>query len=269
MRRMRAWLRVLALGSFGSAFVARSVLAQTAPPAPPPPAPPPAAPAASSSLSAGGLAPPPALETGPASGAAPATPAATEAELAKADKEDSGRGLEFVWVNGDVGVMHLGLGTLKNDAIVDPASVSTTQTGVVVGAGAGVRLVFLTLGVRFRYAPLPDTKLWTLGLEGGLHWPFGAFEPYLTLGAGYVQAGAMPGVDAPTLRGVDARLGGGFDYYLTNMFSVGVNAGADLLFLSREGSCTQPLDANGAPGFYCQSGSSMGGALTATALAGL
>lgn len=263
---MRACLRLLELGSFVSVFVTRTLLAQTAPPAP---SAPPAAPAATSSLSAGGLAPPPALETAPAPGAAPATPAATEAELAKADREDSGRGLEFVWLNGDVGVMHLGLETFRNNHIVDPAGVSSTQTGVVVGAGGGVRLVSFTLGVRFRYAPLPDMKLWTLGLEGGLHWPFGAFEPYVTLGAGYIQAGSLPGPDDPTLRGVDARLGGGFDYYLTNMFSVGVNAGADLLFLSREGGCVTPLTAAGQPDFYCQSGSSTGGALTATALAGL
>jgi len=260
---MRASLLTRGLWSFGIALLARTALAQVSPPA----AAPEAAPASSSSLSAGGLAPPPALET-TAPGAAPATPAATEAELAKAEKEDSGRGLEFVWLNGDVGVMHLGLATFKNDKIVDPASMDTTQTGVVVGAGAGVRLVFLTLGARFRYAPLPDAKLWTLGVEAGLHAPFGVFEPYVTLGAGYVSVGSLPGPDEATIRGFDARLGGGLDIYLTNMFSVGANLGADLLFLSREHHCTIPLK-QGSTGFYCQDGSSIGGALTATALAGL
>lgn len=263
---MRVSLLLRGLVSAGVVLSTGSALAQGAPP---PAAPAGAAPApAASSLEAGGLAPPPALETAPPAGEAPATPAATEAELAKADKEDSGRGLEFVWVNGDVGVMHLGLGTFKNDKIVDPTSTSTTQTGVVVGAGAGVRLVFLTLGARFRYAPLPDAKLWTVGAEAGLHAPFGALEPYVTLGAGYVQLGSFPDPDDVTIRGVDARLGGGVDYYLTNMFSVGANVGGEMLFLSREHSCTVPLKA-GSTGFYCTSGSSIGGAVTATALAGL
>jgi hypothetical protein len=266
---MRASPVTRGLWSFGMVVVAGSALAQLPPPASAPAASAaPAAPASSSSLSAGGLAPPPALETSPAPGAGAATPAATEAELAKADKEDSGRGLEFVWLNGEVGVMHLGLGTFSNDKIVDPTSMDTTQTGVVVGAGAGVRLVFLTLGARFRYAPLPDATLWTLGLEAGLHAPFGAFEPYATLGVGYVSVGPLPDPDDPKLQGVDARLGGGLDVYLTNMFSVGANVGADLLFLSREHNCTIPLK-QGATGFYCQSGSSTGGALTATAVAGL
>lgn len=264
---MQARPRVLAFLSFGIVFAARTACAQSAPPAPPP-APPPAAPAATSSLSAGGLAPPPALETAPPPGAAPATPAATEAELAKADKEDSGRGLEFVWLNGEVGVMHLGLGTFSNDKIADP-SVSTTQTGVVAGAGAGLRLLFITAGVRFRYAPLPDLTLWTLGLEAGLHWQLGSLEPYVTLGAGYAQAGKLSGPDDPTLRGVDARGSVGLDYYLTNMFSLGVNVGGDLLFLSRNGACTQPLTDSGQVNPNCQDGSSTGGAVTATALAGL
>jgi len=263
---MRASLLTRGLWSSGIALLARSALAQLPPPAPAQA--PEAAPASSSSLSAGGLAPPPALETAAPPGTSPTTPAATEAQLAKADQEDSGRGLEFVWLNADIGVMHLGLATFSNNKIVDSASMETTQTGLVAGAGAGVRLVFLTLGARFRYAPLPDSKLWSLGVEAGLHAPFGAFEPYATLGAGYVSVGSLPGPDEVAIRGFDARLGGGLDIYLTNMFSIGANIGADLLFLSREHHCTIPLK-QGATGFYCQSGSSTGGALTATALAGL
>ncbi len=257
---MRSSQCVRPLVWLGIAFWAPSALAQ----APAPGAASGAAPANGSSLSAGGLAPPPALEnTPPPAGAA--TPAQTEAELAKADKEDSGRGLEFVWMNGEVGVMHLGLGTFSNDNLVDTAAVNTTQTGLVLGAGIGVRLVFLTLGTRFRYAPLPDAKLWTLGLEAGLHAPFGSLEPSVTLGVGYVSVGSFPGPVPATARGFDARLGAALDYYLTNMFSVGVNAGAELLVLSRSSICA----ASSGPSTYCSEGSSTGGALTATGVAGL
>jgi hypothetical protein len=242
------------------------VLAQTPAPAAP-------APADTSSLSAGGLAPPPALTTTPPPGAAPSTPAATEAELARADKEDSGRGLEFLWLNAEVGVMHLGLGTFKNDELVEPATVDSTQTGLVAGAGVGVRLVFFTLGARFRYAPLPDLKLWTLGAEFGLHAPLGSLEPYASIGLGYVSMGLPDSAQAggaPKIQGFDGRLAGGLDYYFTNMFSLGVNVGADLLVLARAGDdCVPPQPGATVASTYCSSGSGIGAALTATGVAGL
>jgi len=268
MARMRVLRSASSVALLGLSALSSTARAQApAPNATAPATPPPA----DASLSAGGLAPPPALESNPTPGGTPATPAATEAELAKADREDSGRGLEFVWLNAEVGVMHLGLGTFKNDKIVNPDQVSTTQTGLVAGAGAGVRLVFITLGARFRYAPLPDAKLWTLGAEAGLHAQLGAFEPYGAVNLGYVSIGALAGYSSSTtIRGFDARISGGLDYYLTNMFSLGVNVGADLLVLARNADCVSGLtDATGAPNVYCSDGSSTGGAVTATALAGL
>jgi hypothetical protein len=265
---MRAWS--LALSSL-LALASLPAFAQSAP------APPPSAPGASP-LSAGGLAPPPAVENAPppvAPGAA--DPAATEQELARADREDSGRGLEFVWLNGEVGVMHLGLATFSQDHLVDSKDVKTTETGLVAGAGLGFRLVFLTLGARFRYAPLPDVKLWTLGAEAGIHAPFGALELNGLLGLGYA-AGTLAGSGTLTglssvgkIAGFDARLGGGIDYYLTNMFSAGLNLSADLLLFKRSAKCATgvgpAVDAHNAT--YCVDGSSTAGALSATAVFGL
>ena len=89
---------------------------------------------------------------------------------------------------------------------------------------------------------VPDWKLWTLGVEGGLHMPLGALEPYATVGVGYASVGSMKygtfdamgqatrgSGDAPSAKGFDARLGIGLDYYLTNMFSVGLNVTGDML----------------------------------------
>jgi hypothetical protein len=145
--------------------------------------------------------------------------------------------------------------------------VNTKQTGLVVGAGAGLRLVFLTLGARFRYAPLPDAKLWTLAAEAGLHAPLGALEPYGTLALGYVSLGSLAGNDSARLHGFDARLGGGLDYYLTNMFSIGANVGVELMALSRKADACGTGSASSA--LYCADGSSVGGAVTASAVAGL
>lgn len=273
----------VASGAFLSWFFAVAwpgrALAQFAPP--PSPAPPPAAPAAESpsTLSAGGLAPPPAVETAPAPGAQPGantqpgapTPASTEAQLNRADVEDSGRGLEFVWLNAEAGVIHVGLNTFHHRNMLDPALVKTNETGFVTGAGAGVRLVFLTVGARFRYALMPDYAMWSLGLEGGVHAPFGNFEPYGTLDLGYAAFASTRHNIGESVNGFDARLGGGADYYLAPMFSVGVNVSADLLFLHRAdfGMPTPAGGCQGAPVDDCRSGNSIGGALSATAVAGL
>lgn len=203
---------------------------------------------------------------------AAAEPNRTEVDLQKADREDSGRGLEFVWLNGEIGIGHFGLGTFKHDNLAAPNS-DTQQTGLVVGGGAGVRLVFWTVGARFRYAAFSDWKLWTLGLEGGLHMPLGALEPYATVGVGYASVGSFSGEgrvtpgpsDEFSAKGLDARLGLGLDYYLTNMFSVGLNVTGDMLVLSRS-AISDPAFA-GTP--YASDGSSIGAGVTATFVGGL
>ncbi len=132
-----------------------------------------------SNLSSGGLAPPEAIES---ESDQEAKRQATEQELERAEKEDSGRGLEFFWLNGEIGVQHLGLQTFTSDDFVDVDLVDTTQTGLAYGGGLGVRLIFLTLGARFRMASFPDYQLWTLNGEAGFRIPFGSVEPYFTAG---------------------------------------------------------------------------------------
>lgn len=280
---MRARSGAFVSWSFAVAWAGHA-FAQYAPAAPgPAPTMPPssAAPAApASTLSAGGLTPPPAVETAPAPGTAPApntqpgapTSAATEAELDRADREDSGRGLEFVWLNAEAGVMHVGLDTFHQRNLLDPVNVKTNETGFVTGAGAGLRLVFITVVARFRYALMPDYNLWSLGLEGGIHAPFGNLEPYGAVDVGYVALGGFRDNLGASINGFDARLGGGLDYFLAPMFSIGVNLSAELLLLHRSESATfTPVGVcpTGPPVDYCRSGSSIGGALSATAVAGL
>ncbi len=91
----------------------------------------------------------------------------------RADKEDSGRGLEFVALNLEVGPEYLGLHTLKADHLVDSKYIDSKGAGLAVGAGLGVRLLAFTVGARFRYANFSDWALWTLGAEAGMHIPLG------------------------------------------------------------------------------------------------
>ena len=212
-------------------------------------------------LSSGGLAPPPAVEKENAGQQQPA-PGDTEKDLALAEQEDAGRGLQWVWVDGGVGIGHYGFGTFDGGDLVDQSAVKTTQTGLVADVGAGLRIVYFTVGARFRYAPLPDFRLWTLGAEGGLHIPLGALEPYFTLGAHYLSA--APTTGTLDIKGFDARLGAGLDYYLTNMFSVGANLTGDLLVLMRP-----KLDGVPADSVYAADGSSIGGSVALAAMMGL
>ena len=153
---------------------------------------------------------------------------------------------------------------------------ATTQTGPLFGAGLGVRLIFITLGGRFRLANFEDFQLWTLDAEVGLRIPLGALEPYFTFAGGYATLGsfdALDGVDV-SVKGLNLRGGFGLDYYVANTFSIGANVSGDLMFLSRGG--VDDLDADaGAPGgdtrseIYARDGSGIGGGVTLTAVAGL
>jgi len=211
-----------------------------------------------SDLSAGGLAPPEAIES---EGDRAAREQQMEAELAKAEEEDSGRGLEFFWLNGEIGGTHVGLQTFSGDNLAE-ADLLEPQTGLAYGGGLGLRLVYLTLGARFRMASLPDWSMWTLNAEGGLRIPLGSLEPYFTLGGGYASlAAADADVDA---SGLDIRAGFGLDVYLTPMFSLGGNLSGDVLFLSRP-------EVSGAQAgtVYADSGSSIGASGTLTLVVGL
>jgi hypothetical protein len=229
--------------------------------------------AAPAPLDAGGLAPPPAVE---GQGGTEATPQGTDATLAEADREDSGRGLEFVWLNGEIGVQHLGLETFSGKDLVGPDVIKRKHTSVIAGAGLGARIVFLTVGARFRYGYTKDFEHFTVGAEGAVHFPFGALEPYAGLGVGYARVLSITHTNddqvpdfVPTktkpIAGVDARLFGGVDYYLTNIFSVGANVSGDVLFLFRSGK--EGVDP--ALDFYARDGKSIGAGVTATAVGGL
>ncbi|MFO0564252.1 MAG: hypothetical protein U0263_01245 [Polyangiaceae bacterium] len=228
-------------------------------------------------LSAGGLAPP---ASNPGDPNAPN--AQTERELEKADREDSGRGLEFFWLNAEIGGEHLGLQTFKANQLVDAGTVKTSQTGLLYGAGLGVRLVFITLGARFRMGQFSEWALWTLNAELGLHIPIGSIEPYFTLGGGYASmgsfnennlGGSLRSQDVD-IKGYDVRGGFGVDVYVSDTFSIGANLTGEMLVLTRPG--VDPSRLQGSTGgqqsasdIYKADGSSIGAGATLTAVAGL
>lgn len=225
-RALAGMLTVLA-----AVAVAAPAAAQWGAPAQPGAPPPPAG-----TLQAGGLAPPGPMPP-------PAAPApsqsATEQELDKAKEKDSGRGLEWVYLNVEGGFEQVGLQTFNVDKQNFSAGVfETSASGGVLGAGLGVRLLFLTLGGRTRLGLFKSWQLFSAGGELGFHIPLGNFEPRIELGGGYVGLGNVSQNLADTsvsIRGFYARVGGGLDYYITPVFSVGGAVSWELMGLTRPG----------------------------------
>lgn len=226
-------------------------------------------------MSSGGLAPPPAIEPEPAE----APPTATERELERADREDAGRGLSFVFVNADVGYQLLGLETFSGDGIVDGSAVDTAHHGLALGGSLGVRVIAFSVGAHFRFANFERASFWTLYAEGGFRIPLGRLEPYFTFGGGYASLGGLDtggaldsaGVRADdiSVRGFGLRGSAGLDYFVGESVSVGANLSGDLLFLSRPAVDGVQSSAAAPAQVYAEDGSSIGGATALMAVIGL
>jgi hypothetical protein len=118
--------------------------------------------------------------------------------------------------------------------------VDTTASGGMLSGGLGARLLFFTLGARGRIAFFSPYNRLSLGPELGVRFPIGNIEPHADVGFGWTSLGSFTGAvagdaDAIAMRGVYARVGGGVDYYLSPVFSVGVGVSLELLHLSRPG----------------------------------
>ncbi|MBI5538169.1 MAG: hypothetical protein HY898_35935 [Deltaproteobacteria bacterium] len=229
---------------------------------------------ATGGFEAGGLAPPTPIGNDPNAPGNRNSP--TETRLRKSESDDSGRGLEWFYVNAEGGLQVLGLQTFSSSGLAY-GPVKTTAVGPMFGGGLGLRLMFFTFGARARMGMFDQYKLGTINGEFGFHIPLGDLEPYFTLGAGYavltsLNANADWGTSSVSVRGYDIRAGAGLDYYITPVFSIGANLTGEMLGLSRPSGTLSPTPSklNAADQKTAQtSGSSVGSALTISAVAGL
>lgn len=212
----------------------------SAPTAAPPPAEPPPSPY-DPSMQAGGLKPPPPMD--PKQTQEEPKPAdQTEEHLEKSKEKDSGRGLSFVWLNVEGGYETVGLQTFNIDETNFTAGfIEQSANGPVIGAGVGAQLLFITLGARGRLGLLNNWQFFTVGGEIGFHIPIGRLEPRFSIGAGYAAVGSFDqvvtgGVDPDiSIRGFYARAGGGMDYFVTKIFSIGATVSWEFTALTRPG----------------------------------
>lgn len=189
-----------------------------------------------------------------AQGLAPPAPLAAEEreeesstakDLDKSQKKDSKRGLEWLYVDVQGGAQIVGLRTFNLDENFSADFIKTETQGFVMGAGVGLRLVFLTFGARARVGFFDSWDLFSIGGEMGLRLPFGNLEPHFELGGGYTALGSFESslksgavqsaLDKTDIAGFYVRAGGGVDYYLTPTFSLGALASFEVLGLTRPG----------------------------------
>jgi hypothetical protein len=232
------------------------------------------------------LAPPPPMQQ-----QAPPPPAATEQKLDDAKKEDSGRGLELVYLNAQVGAVFDAIGTFNNSLQIQ----QTNAGGAMFGAEAGVRFVWLTLGARFRYDTLPTAfNIWQLDAVLGFHIPLGSWDPYVSIHGGYSAIGSLDPsnfkasdispcstckssqdlADGFSSKGANIGFSVGVDYYLAKFFSIGVEGGFEFLFLHRDPlkpaaceadpACAAALASSNNP-LYTSSGDAAGVSVMASA----
>lgn len=168
--------------------------------------------------------------------------AETKRRLDEAEAEDSKRGFELFWVNPQIGASYINMSQLSSSTFqIEKAD----SVGPMFSLGAGVRFVVLVLGARARYNALSAFNMWQLDLEAGLKFPTGSWDILVGAHGGYSFVGSLgdggaatnPNTprndDAVKIRGWNAGIDLGFDYYVSPMFSVGAGILTDFLFLNR------------------------------------
>ncbi len=232
------------------------------------------------SAQAQGLAPPPPID--PSSPGAPNRPSgpvnedgkSTTQQLDESEKKDSGRNFELFYLNGDVGLSYISLDSFSQTNL---ALQKTNSLGPAFSVGAGLRLLILSAGVRMKLNQLSAFSLWQLNAEVAFHFTESKFDPYIGLHGGYSFVGALSGSSVDpgnagatnpssdvSVRGFNGGMDLGFDYYLSSIFSIGVNAEGEALFLKRPpvpipaGTPQDVADKIKSQPLYANSGSSAG-----------
>ena len=195
--------------------------------------------------SAGGLSAPP-----PVAAAKRAPQSETQQTLDESKEKDSGRGTTWFWLEAEGGFQHIGLETFEVDeSNLTAGFVSNTASGPYVGAALGVQLLFLRLGPRLRVGFFDNWNMLSIGGELGLRFPLGVLEPYVNLGGGYTALGSygdglalLP--SSVDISGFNLRVGGGLDFFIGNVLSLGATASWEFMGLTRPGVSLADVDPN-------------------------
>jgi hypothetical protein len=212
-----------------------------------------------------------------APGEAPNTPPQDD------ENEDSGLGLEWVWLNADAGFAYADLASFSQSSL---GMQKTASSGPTFGVGAGARLLFFTVGLRARDLMLSNVgDLWELGGEAAFHLRVWHIDPYFGVRGGYNFVGQLNSNSAQVATGDTQQVAVhgfnvgpmvGIDFYLAHWISIGADVDAQFLFIQRPAiavpaalaSKLSSLPAN-EQALYRQSGSSAGFQFAPTAHLGI
>jgi hypothetical protein len=230
---------------------------------------------------------PPTSTAAPRASAAPSGSGAAPEGIAGKDQknddltrelEDGGLGLEWIYLNADIGSAYTDLVSLKasNWQLQD-----NSASGLAFGIGAGVRLVALSAGLRVRDLELSSFNLWETDLDAALHVRIWRFDLSLGARGGYAFVGSFSAdslrtstgssTSDVTVHGWNVGPAAGLDYYISKLVSLGVDANAEVLFLRRPPIPLQPGQTV-APQWqtlYADSGSSVGAGFVGVAQVGI
>jgi hypothetical protein len=198
------------------------------------------------------------------------------------ESQDSGLGLEWIWLNADAGYAYTNLASFSQSAL---GLQQTASSGPVVGVGVGARLLFFTVGVRARDLILDNIgNLWEIGGEAAFHLRVWHIDPYFGVRGGYnfvgsldqASVGSVTGSSSPSVSVHGFNVGPmvGIDYYFAHWISIGADVDAQFLFLQRpQIALPAGISASKVPPQYSQlyneSGSSAGFQITPTAHLGI
>jgi len=213
------------------------------------------------------------------------------------EKKDSGLGLEWVWLNADVGTAYANMTSFNSSALALQQSASS---GPAFGVGAGVRLIFLSAGLRFTDMQLSAFNLYEINAEAAFHVRVWRIDPYFGVRGGYAFVGSlnsgsvavatgssMSNVSSSVaVHGIDVGPMVGIDVYFAHWISIGLDGQAQFLFIQRPPAPIPSVPASVPPAeqqaakamiasevmsnpLYQQSGSSVGLGLTGMAHLGI
>jgi len=151
------------------------------------------------------------------------------------DEEDDGG--EIFWIDATAGFSYVDIIQFSQENFI-PDVLRTNGTGMTAGLGAGLRLLFVTVGARATVASYPGAHVGTAVLDLALKLPLPIVEPFVRVGFGYAWLGdadvSVPGSSHMSVDGLALEAGLGVDIYLSDIFSIGAGFDAAFLNLSRQ-----------------------------------
>ncbi len=166
-------------------------------------------------------------------------------------KEDDSRLHELFFVTGEFGPSYANMRTFSVENL---GITNADGGGFMAGIGAGLRITVLSLGVKVRWHKLSPFNLVQANGELLFKIPVSSVDIIIGAHGGYSGVGSLndlfssPAANSATtadqltknvsVKGWNAGLDLGFDYFVNNYFSLGLGLTGDFLYLQRPKSAT-------------------------------